>query len=309
MEAVYILILALGFDVIFGELPTAIHPVGWMGRTIAFLIKAGKGRSPAVQFLWGTVAILITIGLFAGAAYVILFYTSSLHIAWRVVIGAMVLKPGFSLKGLVSTGRLIRGLLTEDKLAEARFELRALVKRDTSRLDKGLMVSATVESVAENACDSFFAPLLVYLFLGVPGAIGYRVINTMDAMIGRHGEYEYLGKFAAKLDTIVNFIPARITAVIIVAASWLCRQKAAAAWRIMLRDRKKTESPNAGWTMSTMAGALDVRLEKVGYYRLGDSHSALTVKKIDDSLKIIMTASAIWAAVIILAEVIYHVAT
>jgi adenosylcobinamide-phosphate synthase len=128
-------------------------------------------------------------------------------------------------------------------------------------------------------------------------------------MIGRHGEYEYLGKFAARLDTIVNYIPARITAVIIVVASWLCRQKAAAAWRIMLRDHKKTESPNAGWTMSAMAGALDVQLEKVGYYRLGDGRSALTVDKIDDSLKITMAAAALWTLVIIAAEVIWHVAT
>jgi adenosylcobinamide-phosphate synthase len=171
------------------------------------------------------------------------------------------------------------------------------------------MVSATVESVAENSCDSFFAPLLFFLLLGVPGAIGYRVINTLDAMIGHHGEYEYLGKFAARLDTVANFIPARITALAIVGASWICRQNASKAWRIMLRDRKNTESPNAGWTMGAMAGALDVQLEKVGYYKLGDGSGVLLTEKIDTSLKVVITATSIWILIVVLAEVIFHAAT
>jgi adenosylcobinamide-phosphate synthase len=123
--------------------------------------------------------------------------------------------------------------------------------------------------MAENACDSFFAPLFFFLFLGVPGAIGYRVVNTLDAMIGHHGKYEYLGKLAARLDTAANFIPARLTALAIVCASWIWHRKASLAWKIMFRDRKNTESSNAGWTMSAVAGALDVELEKVGYYKLG----------------------------------------
>ena len=199
--------------------------------------------------------------------------------------------------------------MAEDKLAEARFELRSLVGRDTSKLDKSLMVSATVESVAENSCDSFFAPLFYFLFFGVPGAIAYRVINTLDAMIGHHGEFEYLGKFAARLDTVANFIPARITALIIVLAAWICKRNASGAWRIMLRDRRKTESPNAGWTMSAIAGALGVQLEKVGYYKLGDNHNSLSLSTIDASLQIVMTAALIWSLLLILAEVIYHVTT
>lgn len=307
MEAIYILIIALVLDVTFGELPTVIHPVGWMGKTIALLTKAGKGRSPVVQFIWGMIATLLTVGLFAGVAYLIVYYTASLNIAWRVIIGAVVLKQSFSLKGLVKTGRFIKGFLEQNNLAQSRFELRALVKRDTSRLDKELMISATVESIAENTCDSIFAPILIYLLLGIPGAIGYRVINTLDAMIGHHGEYEYLGKFAARLDTIVNFIPAKITALAIVAAGWLCQYNAGAAWRIMLRDHKKTESPNAGWTMSAMAGALDVQLEKIGFYLLGNNNSTLTTEKIDDSLKIILAATAIWVVMVVIAEVIWHI--
>jgi adenosylcobinamide-phosphate synthase len=307
MEATYILVLALVLDIIFGELPTVIHPVGWMGKVIELLVKFGEGRSPLIQFLWGTVTTLFTIALFTSIVYLIIYFSEPLNISWRVIIGAVVLKQSFSLRGLISTGRFIRGFLEKDKLEKTRFELRALVKRDTSRIDKGLMISATIESIAENTCDSFIAPLLIYLFLGIPGAIGYRVINTLDAMIGHHGEYEYLGKFAARLDTIVNFMPARITALTIVAAGWVCRWNVKATWRVMLRDRKKTESPNAGWTMSAMAGGLDVQLEKVGYYKLGDNNCALTTQKIDDSLRIILTASAIWTVIVIIAEVVWHV--
>lgn len=139
--------------------------------------------------------------------------------------------------------------------------------------------------------------------------MAYRVINTLDAMIGHHGEFEYLGKFAARLDSIANFIPARITAFIIVLAAWICKKNASGAWQIMLRDRRKTESPNAGWTMSAIAGALGVQLEKVDYYKLGDNHGSLSLSTIDASLQIIMTSAFIWSLLIILAEVIYHAAT
>jgi len=309
MDAVYILILAIGLDLIFGEPPTPVHPVAWIGQTIAFLIKAVRRRSPRAQFMWGLAVSLITIGLFVSAVYFILLFTRHVNIVLYLVLAAFIFKISFSLKGLMNAGMKVRNLLAQEKLEDARFELRSLVGRNTSQLDKSLIISATIESVAENSCDSFFAPLFFFLFLGVPGAIGYRVINTLDAMIGHHGEYEYLGKFAARLDAIANFIPARITALAIVAASWICRQKASAAWRIMLRDRRNTESPNAGWTMGAIAGALDVQLEKVDYYKLGDSNSTLSIEKIDDSLRVVMMATMLWILVVVLAEVIYHVAT
>ncbi len=171
------------------------------------------------------------------------------------------------------------------------------------------MVSATVESVSENSCDSFFAPLFYFVFLGVPGAIAYRVINTLDAMIGHHGEFEYLGKFAAKLDMVVNFIPARLAALALLMACWLCRKNTPAAWEMLIRDHGKTESPNAGWTLSVMAGTLGVQLEKVGYYKLGDRKQSLSIDTIDISIKLILIAAFLGSLVIILGEVIYHVVT
>jgi adenosylcobinamide-phosphate synthase len=107
------------------------------------------------------------------------------------------------------------------------------------------------------------APLFYFLILGIPGAVAYRVINTLDAMIGRHDQYEYLGKFAARLDDVVNILPARLTALFIVLAAFILRINTRAAWHIMLRDHAKTASPNAGWPMSAAAGALGVQLTKL----------------------------------------------
>jgi adenosylcobinamide-phosphate synthase len=309
MDVLLILLLALAIDLVLGEPPGVVHPVAWMGKVVSFLIRGGSGHSPKLQFLYGLGVVLVTVGIFAVPVYFILFYLKSLSLVAYVILAALILKSSFSLKGLRRSALRVRNLLAEDKLAEARFELRSLVGRDTSKLDKSLMVSATVESVAENECDSFVAPLFYFLLLGVPGAIAYRVINTIDAMIGRRGEFEYLGKFAARLDSVANFIPARITAIIIVLAACLRKRNASGAWRIMLRDRRRTESPNAGWTMSAIAGALGVQLKKVGYYKLGDNHHSLSLSTIDASLQIVMTTALIWSLLVILAEVIYHVTT
>ncbi|MFH1031538.1 MAG: cobalamin biosynthesis protein [Chloroflexota bacterium] len=309
MEALFILLLALILDLALGEPPASIHPVVWMGKSISLLTKGKPRHSSGAQFLYGLIIALITIAIFAVPVYFVLSYLRELNQVAFIVAGAVIFKTCFSLKGLKQAATKINNLLREDKMVGARFELRALVGRDTSRLDKSQIVSATVESVAENSCDSFFAPLFYFVFFGVVGAVVYRVINTLDAMIGHHGEFEYVGKFAARLDSAANFIPARITALVIVLATRIRRRNASGAWQIMLRDRRKTESPNAGWTMSAMAGALGVQLEKVGYYKLGDNHNSLSSSSIDASLQIVITAAFIWSLLLIASEVIINVTT
>jgi adenosylcobinamide-phosphate synthase len=122
--------------------------------------------------------------------------------------------------------------------------------------------------------DSFVGPWLFFALFGLPGAVAYRAINTLDSMLGYHGYYEHLGKASARLDDLANLVPARLSALLLVVGSFfLPGQNAPAALRIMWRDHRRTESPNAGWTMSGMAGALGVKLEKTspeGGYQLGD---------------------------------------
>jgi adenosylcobinamide-phosphate synthase len=241
--------------------------------------------------------------------YLLLAQLSAFNLIIYVIISGILLKFSFSLQGLRRAVSSVRRLLAQNNLEQARLSLKSLVSRNTAKLNRSQMISAAVESAAENICDSFVAPLFYFFVFGVPGALAYRIINTFDTMIGYHGRWEYTGKFAARLDDVVNFIPARITALLIVLAALLCRKNISQAWHIMVRDHAKTESPNAGWTMSAAAGALDVRLEKVGHYRLGDKHIPLSLNTIDTSRQIIMVTAIMWCSIFIVAEVIYLAAT
>jgi adenosylcobinamide-phosphate synthase len=184
--------------------------------------------------------------------------------------------------------------------------LASLCSRDPAALDAGQLAAAATESLAENASDSFVAPLFYYALLGVPGAIGYRAVNTLDAMIGYRGRYEYLGKAAARLDDVLNWIPARITAALLVVAGALTGRDAAGGWRVLRRDGGRTASPNAGRPMAAMAGLLGVALDKPGHYRLGDG-PAPTAAAIAAAWRVVTVAAALAAAAALLTLGARHV--
>jgi len=307
MDILLILALALIADFTLGEPPKAFHPVAWMGKVISFLEKGGLSRSPLFQFVYGAIITLLVIALFTLPVYFLLVYLEGLSFIVHIVAGAVLFKMTFSLRSLRKTAHKIKRLLLDGKLDEGRFELRALVSRDTSALPEPLLVSAVVESTAESICDSFVAPLFYFLFFGVPGAIAYRVVNTMDSMIGYHGKYEYLGKFASRLDDVLNFVPARLTALLLTLAAILSRQGGRRSWQVALSDHSKTESPNAGWPMAAAAGALNVQLEKVGHYELGVANASLVPETIDQSLRLVQIAAALWILICFTIEVIYFV--
>ena len=264
-------------------------------------------RGPLFQFLYGAVITLLLMALFTLPVYFLLLYLKDVSFVAYVLVGAVLLKLTFSLKGLRNTVRRIKRLLLDEKIDEVRFELRALVSRDTTSLSKPLLISAAVESTAESTCDSFVAPLFYFLFLGVPGAFAYRVVSTLDSMIGYHGKYEYLGKFSSRLDDVLNFIPARLTALLLVLAAFFSRRRGRRSWQVALGDHANTESPNAGWPMAATAGALNVQLEKVGHYKLGRADALLVPETIDGSLRLVQIAAVTWILVCFAIEVIYLV--
>ena len=309
LDVLLMLPIALAIDLVCGEPPRVIHPVVWIGKVTSFLERGGIERSPRVQFVFGIGMVLVIVGLFTIPAYFLLYYLKSFNYVAYVIVGALLFKYTFSLKELRKVALRIKELLLKDKLDEARLELRSLVGRNTQDLPRPLLVSATVESVAENASDSFVAPLFYFLLLGIPGAIAYRVVNTLDTMIGYHGKYEYLGKFASKLDDVLNFIPARLTALLSVLATSLSRRNASASWQVALCDHSKTESPNAGWTMAAVAGALNVQLEKVGHYKLGRANAPLVPETIDATLKLMLKAMLLWALICLIVGAVHFVAT
>lgn len=297
---IIIIALAVAIDLALGDPPDAAHPVAWMGRVISFLEKGGIKLNATTQFIYGMCMTLFIALLFVLPIYFIFLYLGHISLAAAIILGALILKSTFSIKGLRRTALKVRQLLQDNKIKETRHELRALVSRDTKDLPKPLLVSAAVESVAEGMGDSVVAPLFYFLLFGLPGAIAYRVVNTVDSMIGYHGKYEYLGKFSAKLDDILNFIPARIAALLVVLAATIIRS-GRRAWHTALYEHVKTDSPNAGWPMAAMAGALNVRLEKPAHYQLGEAKMPLVPETITVAVRLFSIATAAWVLICIIA--------
>ena len=245
------------------------------------------------MLLSGAVVTLGVAAVAAASAAAVLAAVADL--GWiAVVIEGVALKTTLSLRGLARAALAVAEDLSRADLPAARAAVgRDLVSRPTADLEASAVASAAVESVAENLTDAFLAPVLFFLAFGVPGAVVYRVINTADAMIGyREGVLVYFGRVAARLDDALNLVPARLAALALVLAAPLAGGDAAAALATMRRDHGRTASPNAGWTMAAMAGALGVTLAKAGAYRLGDG-PAPTAHDIVRSVRTMAVAAAL----------------
>jgi len=283
-------LLAGVIDVAFGEPPNALHPVVWIGRLVTALERRGPRGRPRAELAYGALIVAVTTGVCAAAGLAIVIVLVRLPWWLALPLGAVALKVTFSLRGLVAAGRHVQRALGTDTDA-AREGLRALVSRHRD-LEPPQIVSAAIESLAENLTDSVVAPLLFFALLGLPGALAYRAVNTMDAMIGYHGEYEYLGKVAARADDVANFIPARLTGLLLTALA-ATRGTGAAAWTALRRQRRLSTSPNKLWTIAPMAGALDVQLEKPGAYVVGLSKRLPTGRTIGEAAAIVWQAGAV----------------
>lgn len=208
-------------------------------------------------------------------------------------IEGALLKPSLSLRALLDAGMQVERALWAGELSEARRLLAwHLVSRDTTSLSASEVAGAAIESLAENLSDGLVAPLLAYAAGGLPAAYVYRFINTADAMLGyRTSELEWFGKAAARTDDALNLAPARITAALIALAARSGGGSSRAAARIALRDHARTASPNAGWPMAAMAGALGVRLDKRAAYTLHAQGTAPSWSDIARTRRIVTTAS------------------
>jgi adenosylcobinamide-phosphate synthase len=270
VEAAAAVAVAVLLDAAFGEPPVPLHPVVWLG-TLAGVTERRAPAGLVRQLAYGAALALGLPALAAAAVVGIASATRRLPLPLRVLITGAALKPCFAIRGLVRAGAEVESRLAAGEIEAARRGLRSLVSRDTSELGAGPVAAAAIESLAENLTDSVVAPLLAFALFGLPGACAYRAINTLDSMIGYRGRYEWLGKSAACLDDLVNLFPARLSALLIAAAAPLAGGTARAALRTAHRDHWRTASPNAGWTMAAMAGALGVRLEKRGHYLLNEA--------------------------------------
>ena len=263
------LLLALLIDLALPEPPNALHPVAWMGKAIAALERLADGRGNAAAFMIGVGMAIAVPAAFGAAAWLAMLGLRELGALPYLLGGAILLKTTFSVRGLARAANRARGLLEGGDIERARRELRSLVSRDAADLTPPQASAAAIESVAENTTDSYIAPWIAFALFGLPGAFAYRALNTLDSMIGYRGRYEYLGKASARLDDAANLLPARASALLLLAAGALCGMPPLRGWRTAWRARRLTESPNAGWTIGAMAGLLGVALEKRSHYLVG----------------------------------------
>jgi adenosylcobinamide-phosphate synthase len=262
--------LALAIDALWGEPPEWMHPVVWMGSALQWLGArlaplTPRGRDMA-GFWLGALA-WCAMGVLVVAVAAALVAVLSL-LPWPVAMAALalLLKPLFAWRMLRSEVLAVEVALSQS-LEAGRERLACLVSRDVQQLDAVQVRESAIETLAENLNDSVVAPLFWFALLGLPGAALYRFANTADAMWGypgmRGGRYwQWVGKWAARADDVLSWIPARIT------ASVLAQVVRARPWREVARQARKTSSPNSGWPMAAMALGLGVRLGKPGVYTL-----------------------------------------
>ena len=292
-DKVAILWIALLIDLLNGDLPNRYHPVAWMGSLIGGAQKRAPAGRPGRQLAYGGLIALGGVGATAGIGLLIAGQLDRLPTLLKWLAGGLLLKQTFSLRGLSRAAGDIQGPLAEGDLPEARGQVSwHLVSRDTSELTESQIVAATVESLAENASDSVVAPLFYYLALGLPGALAYRFANTADAMLGYRDEArEWLGKIPARLDDVANLLPSRLTALLFIAAAFLAGENGRGAFSIWRRDGSQGQSPNAGQSMSAVAGALDLELEKVGRYKFGEGNREPAVPDIGRTVRLLYVAA------------------
>jgi len=253
-EKVLILIIALALDVVFGEYPAKLHPVVYMGFLGRFFDKLySSKKNNAIAFFLGMFSLIAEICFWI----FIVFGMSSIKIYWlSLILKVYLLKASFSIKALYIH---VKNCTVDDE-DELRKRVRLIVSRDVSKLDKPHLYSAAIESLSENISDSITGPLFYYTLFGLYGAIVYRVVNTYDALFGyRTNRYEWFGKFPARLDDLLNIVPSRLTALIIL----LFNPKR--GWEYL--KRYGGIKINATYPMSAFAGVLGVSFEKIGYYK------------------------------------------
>jgi len=263
--------IALSFALI--DPPNRIHPVSWLGKMISYSIPKLKRPNPGQEKLMGIFfTLFLTIGVTVGSYYFSIILYKAFGVIALLIYSLLVLKFTMAILTLETHVNAVIHALEEKNLIKARKNLSLIVGRNTDTLDRNHILSATIESIGESMVDGIGSILFYFSLFGPLGAIAYRIINTLDSMIGYTDSYHcHMGWMAAKLDTFSNYFPARLCAVMLVISSKLVGGDWKNSVLIMRKDHNNTPSLNGGYPMSALAGALKVKLEKIGYYELGTS--------------------------------------
>ena len=304
IESITIIGFAILIDLIFGDPKNRYHPTAWIGTFIAKLTTITKNQNSTFEKIGGTimiitissVVVLLLSGLNFGISLISVDYIS---LILSVVIGALLLKTTIAIRGMEKHAISVLDSLESNDLDLARNYLSMIVKRNTTKLDKNHVLSGVLESISENTVDGITGPMFYYAFFGLFGAFVYRIINTADSMVGYKNDiFKNLGWFTAKCDTILNYIPSRLTGLMMVISAAILKNNWRNSYKVMIRDGKKTESPNAGYPMAALAGALETKFEKINHYKLGDGEITLTRDHVLSAIKIMKLTSILFFGII-----------
>lgn len=295
-------ILAYFLDLIFGDPRWFPHPVKGMGKLIIFFEKILLKKTDSKQKCRrkGILLAIFVIGISTLSASILLKYAGKINPFWGYTVWIFLAYTTIAGGDLFTHANAIKKEIKNNRLHEARLKLSRIVGRNTQNLSKEEVARAAIESIAENTTDGIISPLF-YLFLGGPVlAIGYKAVSTLDSMVGYKNEkYTYFGWFSAKLDDVMNFIPARITGFFISTASFILKKDGKNSVRIMLRDGQKHPSPNSAISQAAIAGALGIKLGGPRYYEgkllkysyIGEEKRDSSAELISESLIVCFAAS------------------
>jgi adenosylcobinamide-phosphate synthase len=288
---------------LIGEPPYRIHPVVLIGKTINFFVKQIKKKVNSKTHVlnektYGCILAFSLTSVVGMLSYLTL--VSILHylgIIALILLSTFMLKSTFSIKSMdMHINNILEDIWNKD-IERARSDLSKIVSRDTHKLSEEQILSACIECIAESFVDGILSPLFYYGILNLPGSVMFRIVNTLDSMVGYKDEHNRdIGWASAKMDTAMNLIPARISIIFLAISSLFLRQDWKNAIAICKRDGRKTESLNSGIPMSIIAGALKIQLEKIDHYKLGDAYESITIEKCKTTLRITKLATLMFVA-------------
>jgi len=308
LEAILVVFFALILDFILGDPKNRFHPTVLIGKLIEKIVPYTINHSPNSEKSRGIILVIIVLGIvitlvsFISLGFSNIMYIISFNLvasAITIGVGALLLKTTIAIRGMEEHATAVMDAIENGDLDSARNNLAMIVKRNTRDLDKNHVISGTLESIGENTVDGITGPLFYFAFFGLPGAFAYRAVNTIDSMIGyKNSIFKNVGWFGANCDKILNYLPARITGLVMILGAMILGNDWKGSYQIMKRDGLKPESPNSGYPMAALAGALGAKLEKINQYTLGEGNQKLNKDHIKSAIALMKVTSILFCGIV-----------